>query len=180
MLGRGALHVLRHAHRRRRGRVAAGPAQGERGRGCTGVALEPRGPLLSRRASSILSAFPRSWTPLPQMTSFSLVIKYLITFSTSLLLCSLRRTEGGPPCPQVWPGCPSAGWATGVHTLSGLPNGNPVRDYQHDKLYARDRNIVCNIRCYIDSIFKCAGDGRTYPQRAAQRHANPVRTVAGL
>ena len=26
----------------------------------------------------------------------------------------------------VWPSCPSAGWASGVHTLYGLPNGYPL------------------------------------------------------
>jgi len=26
----------------------------------------------------------------------------------------------------IWPGCPSKGWATGVHRLTGLPNGRPL------------------------------------------------------
>lgn len=26
----------------------------------------------------------------------------------------------------IWPSCPSSGWATGVHTLTGLPNGSPL------------------------------------------------------
>jgi hypothetical protein len=26
----------------------------------------------------------------------------------------------------VWPSCPASGWATGVHRLTGLPNGNPL------------------------------------------------------
>ena len=27
----------------------------------------------------------------------------------------------------IWPGCPSSGWASGVHRLTGLPNGLPLR-----------------------------------------------------
>lgn len=26
----------------------------------------------------------------------------------------------------IWPSCPAAGWATGVNTLTAIPNGNPL------------------------------------------------------
>ena len=31
------------------------------------------------------------------------------------------------PSRVIWPSCPSLGWATGVHTLTGLPNGNALK-----------------------------------------------------
>ena len=31
------------------------------------------------------------------------------------------------PSRAIWPSCPSLGWATGVHTLTGLPTGGPLK-----------------------------------------------------
>ena len=34
---------------------------------------------------------------------------------------------GEDPSRVIWPSCPSLGWATGVHTATGLPNGGPLK-----------------------------------------------------
>lgn len=46
------------------------------------------------------------------------------------------------PSRPIWPSCPSQGWSTGVHTLTGLPNGNPLIPIGTPKQARRPRDGV--------------------------------------